>query len=149
MSREIRFRVWDKVQSSMVYPSPTDSSGGLLMTLEGAVYSVGKYMNDHIELQQYTGLKDKNGVEIYEGDIIRDRFVSQPGFGQIGFGSSFDREWIAEVKIPDVYMCWDAHQFPDPETLAKHFAEGDDKYGVEVIGNIYENKELLNDQSNT
>lgn len=142
--RDIKFRAWNDGEMILnigltppsdgltPYKVPDDSNGYEDMT----------YYPEAI-LMQYTGLKDKNGVEIYEGDIIRDRFVSQPGFGQIGFASSFDREWCTEVRIPDIYMHWDEYQFPNFETLINHFAEGDNSYGVEVIGNIYENPDLL------
>jgi len=134
--REIKFRAWNNENKFMV------DSGIVSADITG--YSRSKIH----EMMQFTGLTDMNGKEIYEGDIMRDRFMSNPGFGQIGFGSSFDRELTTEVKVPEIYMHWDEHQFPDFEDLKKHFAEGDKEYGVEVIGNIYENPELLKEKNN-
>lgn len=64
---------------------------------------------------QYTGLKDKNGKEIYEGDILRDTRIK-------------DKDWLMEVK----------HGVFGWLNLGDHTK-------MEVIGNIYENPELLNE----
>ncbi len=58
MSREIKFRVWDNINKEWVV--------GLGLTLG----SMSRDAGDIFTLMQYTGLKDKNGKEIYEGDIV-------------------------------------------------------------------------------
>lgn len=75
------------------------------------------YHND-ICLMQYTGLKDKNGVEIYEGDLVNYMYVDYMG----------KEHFIKNQKVKDDYKEW----------ITLEFSED-----LEVIGNIYENKELL------
>lgn len=113
MSREIRFRAWDKISKSMRY----HAENSLMVCLTNP--------ND-FELMQFTGLKDKNEVEIYEGDILVGAFV--------------DSKPCQVVYRPPVYLV----QFPyydDPTLLMVR--EIPDKKHREVIGNIWENPELL------
>ena len=73
---------------------------------------------------QYTGLHDKNGKEIYEGDIVKSFFV-----GTDEAGNEIYKYYIIEVKYDEVLCSYKIDKFMN----------------LEVIGNIYENKELLNE----
>lgn len=85
-----------------------------------------------IEVMQFTGLLDRNGKRIYEGDIVRananDRFPDDNRVGTIIFGDSLCWE-IKHEDLPDsnigMPMTWGGWE------------------SFEVIGNIYENKELI------
>lgn len=131
--REIKFRAWDTEKKEWLFGYEYPSLGGFSMF--GEVMMMGEYAEllsnyfpqriKDIELMQYTGLKDKNGKEIYEGDVIEyeDQWWSRDGDN--------NRE---EVK-------WN-----DENASYAHFAAGDWTVGpdeVEVIGNMYENPELL------
>ncbi|OAJ75303.1 hypothetical protein AYJ08_05195 [Brevibacillus sp. SKDU10] len=72
------------------------------------------------KLRQYTGLYDKNGKEIYEGDIVLSRSEPATGTVEFSYGSI-----IVDWHGPDIDDLRDYHEF------------------LEVIGNIYENPELL------
>lgn len=81
-------------------------------------------------IMQYTGLKDKNGIEVYEGDIVHARGY-YPGEGWFDTGEH-DYDFIADVKWDNekmAYLCngYYLHEIEE----------------VEIVGNIYENPELL------
>lgn len=66
--RELKFRVWDAVNKKMIVLNNHASSDTLFMTLDGHFFKDG-VKQDYIPLQ-FTGLLDKNGKEIYDGDIL-------------------------------------------------------------------------------
>lgn len=78
-------------------------------------------------ITQFTGLKDKNGKEIYEGDIVR--------FSEHFFGDSTERECVEVIE-------WDEKEAGYPWKLTNTgFCDG--PHWCEIIGNIYENPELV------
>jgi uncharacterized phage protein (TIGR01671 family) len=126
--REIKFRAWDNT------PHKGDSSVKAEMIYDVLVGSEGYYIDDYgfesdIPVMQYTGLKDKNGVEIYEGDIFKtDNYgTGVIEYGKVDFGNEL--HWITQG------FYWKAWGFN--RGIHANYNGG------EVIGNIYENPELL------
>jgi uncharacterized phage protein (TIGR01671 family) len=124
--REIKFRAWDK-QASVMLPDVMTGNNLVIYAIEPeeAKFEWDYMDRDVAVLMQYTGLKDCNGAEIYEGDI-----VLWPDQGEFSF--------TAVVK-------WDHHSYYMDIITWHDNASFDDQDGpeLEVIGNIYENPELL------
>ncbi|HES9641427.1 YopX family protein [Streptococcus pneumoniae] len=92
------------------------------------------YNPDEIELMQSTGLKDKNGKEIFEGDIVRTtRFLGRAD--EIGGFYEYEKDYVGVVKVLEGSWVIDTGS-----VAVRLWSEIDES---EVLGNIYENPELL------
>lgn len=129
--KEIKFKVWDKVKNEYIEDVLIDQQGKVCR-------NESQYYDNECNVMQYTGLKDKNGKEIYEGDIINKHYdkiepmtdeekkMLLPGtvvssayiYGRDEYNQRY------KVEIPDVYNIDYIEEF-------------------EVIGNIYENPNLM------
>ena len=129
---EIKFRAWDKLFKEM-FDVPMLSNKAVFHATPQlkSVMPNGVPLNQ-VELMQYTGLKDKNGKEIYEGDIVKDKGDGHP-YQVIFCYGSFDINWP---------HCCNHCAKGDAShgSLYEYLAFGE---GAEVIGNIYENPGLL------
>lgn len=132
----IKFRVWDKEEKKMHKVKTIEFSrrGARIIHL-AEVQSNGK--GDHkrwhssVELMQSTGLKDKNGVEIYEGDILKILVMSVSD--KYVYGEVVYEYGVSGLK--NVLNGWGYEQGLIPLLEVGHV--------YEVVGNIYENPELL------
>jgi len=127
--RKIKFRAWNEKLKMM---SPPFRLNELVAGYAGEILVIFKEgeLSEEVEncvLMQYIGLKDKNGKEIYEGDIVREK--GDIDLYKIEFSIDGNHCYYAGYNIEDGSL----------ETVIELFNFGE----VEVIGNIYENPELL------
>lgn len=130
--REYKFRAWDETEKHMY------NWGNLINQNLKNIFTITEQCG--YILMQYTGLHDKNGKEIWEGDIVKISeknniakhkvIPMKPIIAEI----SWSEEYLAYILI--ITSAKDAF-----ENLADYL----DDYDIEKIGNIYENKELLNE----
>jgi len=120
MNREIKFRAWNGNYKQMKEVFGTDLKGKRVFL---DINLMSWWMFNHCKLMQYTELKDKNGKEVYEGDIVQDsngkRYVIKWGINSNGY--------IAQTSAVHCNVYSSYHLVPK----------------TEVVGNIYENPELI------
>jgi len=151
--RPIKFRAWDKKNSKMITSVGfRDTDVGRFLIVEAYMIGGGEELpwyqtetGDNYVLMQFTGLFDKSGKEIWEGDVVRYP-NNNAIIGAVGpLGDHTFQKHI--VYFQGAFRCM--QEIPKPESMTYTHTPGDivagDVYwGIEVIGNIYENPELLN-----
>lgn len=125
-----KFRAWDKLRKIMLPVGDLDTSYKLVYLEEDNGYRCEMDF-DEIELMQSTGIRDKNGKEIFEGDIVK-------------FSDCDDDVYVTPVVWDKNYACFGVSfggKYPISfDYLEEFYTELKD---IEVVGNIYENPELL------
>lgn len=129
MAREIKFRAWDTDFQKMVSVNNAKFANGTLIGAKGVNW------DSKVIVMQFTGLLDKNGKEIYEGDVVKDeRYVHEVRFGTACIDASDYEEFCVETI--GFYL---THYLGNP----KEFDGMSSGSELEIIGNIYEHGYLL------
>ena len=141
--RELKFRVWS--EEDREYRTDCDVFK-LFHGKTGCPATIYNDEGDRFDIEQYTGLKDKNGKEIYEGDIVEALIdgVWETGRNTVSFGKA---KWRLEVlyndiRFMDVFKIIGSKSNPDRiyYLFDKELSE------LEAIGNVHENADLLEEK---
>lgn len=132
MTREIKFRAWDLELDEMLHWEESDVS-----KVDG--WEIAMILaDDTFNVMQFTGLLDKNGKEIYEGDVVRTEYFEGEQRDSKGRVKR-EEGWYVSRRKP-VVIIWRAAKHTTGYNLGP-IPKG--KTRREIIGNIYENPELL------
>lgn len=144
MNRIIKFRVWDG--NMMYYPS-YDLQTSNCDSMGSACISQGlkdcSYIESDVEIQQFTGLLDKNDREVYEGDIINfhiygfphEKYPENVTNAEVWFNEKEAMFVFGRYKTSDNYDFW----YSMADTI--------DRESIEIVGNIFENENLLDSKN--
>jgi uncharacterized phage protein (TIGR01671 family) len=150
--REIKFRIWNKISKKMQYNN--DEENRFYINIDGSLTAYFKSIRGWESgsnlvskglyiLLQFTGLYDKNGKEIYEGDIVKYKYTT--GFNaEDDYREDIDEtdeyKGIVEFKKGEFFPR-ECGSFPEDGFYAWRI------WDIEVIGNVYENPELLQESN--
>lgn len=139
--RELKFRAWHPVSEEMIHFDTKKMQRDRIVASHFFSLMNNEHENGKDLLMQFTGLKDKNGVEIYEGDLVK--------WGHIdGYEEYKPREAVVRLEPA---LCFDTFNLGKNNHTFHYgnfaYARSIDK-AMEVIGNIHEHSELLNAKTN-
>lgn len=136
-----KFRAYDGGSLSRMYQPEDVMVGGGNIWINDEDFDAGEWIvNNDLELMQSTGLKDKDGQEIFEGDIVKRDGVKRPEVVRFGEWTDVDSLGYKEQYIGFYFES----EHEGQEWL--HSVEPQFNHLYKVIGNIYGNPELLEDK---
>lgn len=121
-----KYRAWDKTDKEMYLVDEINFNRGEFESIGDGITFMR--MADEIELMQSIGLKDKNGQEIFEGDVVTNGWKRQV----VTFGTQEVEEDFGSIRIYRGFNLYLGGGYPN--AIMSEF---------EVVGNIYENPDLL------
>lgn len=144
---QFKYRAFDKRDNKMHEVFGLTALPSVCYEENSTLSPVYERVTDDIIIMRSTGLKDDNGLEVYEGDVLKGGRVVKIGLTEAFFGngvSASDSDgysedynieyWICGVYFTDTNFSWD-NAFPSHDS---------DFSNMIVVGNIYQNPELLN-----
>ena len=124
----LKFRAWDSSYKKMTEPFNYGDTPTVVSNSESGGHSLN--IDENTKLMQYIGIKDKHGVEIYEGDLLLDSFIDDDGVKIISTHEVIYCEKTAQYCIDNSY-------YKNKSSLINLVEYFDNN--LEVCGNIYEN----------
>ena len=138
MNREIKFRAWSKKNNGWVYVFCVNADDTVSFMNADALWETDD--NKDLIIEQYTGLKDKNGKEIYEGDIVNCHYFYESLGEHLGVCES-EKVITGEIAMQELGLWIETNTEEDSGYLV--WFNGLHEESFEIIGNIHENPELL------
>lgn len=124
--RTLKFRAWNEYSKEYDWTLAIKTGNGIV--------ELSKFFElPNMTIEQFTGFKDRNGKEVYEGDVIRYKVLRDDCSTRHGYKY---REVIEAVEYDDGRGMYIIGQYSPLGTIVDH-------YEPEVIGNVHENPELL------